>query len=154
MKIFFILEVFALFYIFITALFVSWMWYIEIKSRKEKKNYQVEIGKALNAVRGKKTILLPFKILSYMFVADWLALGIVFVSFVWNISIPLLNVFISFLSPTLTGDAGNFFVLTLFISTAVGAKGWLLMGEIADILSDTSLHIDRKGHLDYRRRFF
>ena len=58
------------------------------------------------------------------------------------------------MSPTLKGGEGDFYFFVLFVSTVLGAKGWILIREFANTLSDTSMEVNENGRLDYHKNIF
>jgi len=155
MKTFLFLEIYALFYSFLVSVVVIVLSLLEQKYKKAGfKTPLVGVGMSLNKIKGKSTVLLPMRILSVLFLIDWIILGIVFIVFVWDIDINFLNYLMVFLSPTLEGAQGNFYFFVLFVSTILGGKGWLLISEFTSVLKDTSMEINEKGGLRYRKNIF
>ncbi len=95
MNFFLFLELYAIFYCVVVVTVISILYFFEIKYKKYRFPL-MRVGRTLNKIRGKKIVLLPFKILSTLFVIDWIILSVVFVIFVWGINTSVANSFMTF----------------------------------------------------------
>ncbi len=152
MKLIHLLEVYAIFYSTIVIAIVIILSFLEFKYRKEIA--WVKIGLTLNKIKGKNIVLLPMQILSVIFLIDFLILWLISLILILDLNIIFLNSFISSIKPTLMGKEGDFFFLILFLGTAFGGRGWILVNQLTNALRNTSMHIDDKGHLKYTKNVF
>ena len=153
-----ILQVFVLSYTGFVALFTIISFILELR-------FGLQGGKQhlfawLNKLHGKNTILLPFRILSVLFIFSWLALAL-----------PLIDLFIGtdmiasythdtagwagmktwFGTFTDQNNAGGYYFMTVFVSI-LGVKGFWLLKKMADILGNDQL-VARHGIWGGRKEF-
>lgn len=138
----------------IVALFSFFIFYFEIKyKRTVKANYY--IGKKLDTIRGKVTILYPMKFFSYIFIISWLSLVMPWIdifietNFIASYENGLMYTYFGVFS---SNQSDSYFI-TVFVST-LGANGFYLINRITNILCDDSLFIGNDSRLRYRRRVF
>lgn len=153
-----ILGIFVLFYTVIVILFTLFMTSFRLKYRKyHETRANKEISKVLNKLRGRMTILFPLKIISVVFIISWGILFLTFIDFVWEINI-LTTYFkdarttITWIG-TITSNQANYYLLILFVSTTIGGRGYWLIKDMTNVLSDTSLAVGPNG-LKYQKEVF
>jgi len=153
-----ILQVFVLSYTGFVALFTIISFILELR-------FGLQGGKQhlfgwLNKLHGKNTILLPFRILSVLFIFSWLALALPWIDlFIGTDMIAsythdnagwagMENWFGTF---TDQKNAGAYYFLTVFVSI-LGVKGFWLLKKMADILGNDQL-VARHGIWGGRKEF-
>lgn len=145
------LQIFVLSYSGFIAIFVTIMTSFEIwhRSSVQGKHHFFEL---LNKLHGRTTILLPFRVLSVLFMISWLALAL-----------PLVDLFIGtqFIASftdvngwtglqtwfgifTDQNNASGYYFGTVFVSI-LGVKGFWLVKQMADTLTDDTLAVGITG---------
>lgn len=157
MEIYNVLKFFLLSYTGFVVLFHLFVFVLEIKY-KSHLSVNHEIRKLFDKVRGKKIILLPLRIITYIF----LVCCIVFV-LPWIIALIMpngiswiayfddaneLHTWIGTFSDN--GNQSNFYFIYSLISL-LGLRGFWLIDYISRILSDTSLVVGPRGIIHYKK---
>lgn len=100
----------------------------------------------LNKLRGKKTLLLLFRVYSYLFLFSWLALVLSFMDFVTGVRLltsyhdGVLHTYFGQIS----GQQGNWYFAYIFFGIA-GAKGFLIIHEVSEALAENPIVVNRGG---------
>ena len=153
MKIYQLLQIFVLSYTGLVVLFTLFMSYFQIRYSKSGIRANYEMGKVLEALRGKVTILLPLKILSAIFLVAWLALALPWIdTFAGTHFITHFNgdgTWTALWFGKFQDKQAGYYFMTVFVCI-LGVKGFWLIKHIADVLSDTSLEVSPRG-LKYKK---
>mgnify|MGYP006780458665 FL=1 len=153
------LQMFVLSYTGFVALFVIVMTAFEMRyGFKPEGKYR--FFQMLNKLHGRITILLPFRILSVLFMFCWLALALPFVDLF--IGTHYISSFTNvdgwtgiktwFGTITDQGNAGAYYYGTVFVSI-LGVKGFWLVKRMADILGNDELAVSNFGRWGGTRDF-
>jgi len=152
-----LLQTFVLSYTGFVALFVAIMTAFEIRyGFKPEGKYR--FFQLLNKLHGRVTILLPFRILSVLFMFGWLALALpwidIFIGTNWFTHFKadaypstLVTWFGEF-----SGRNGDYYFMTVFVSI-LGVKGFWLVKRMADILGNDNLAVSNFGRWGGARDF-
>ena len=129
------------------AIFIA---YFPIKYGSRKGRY--EMNGTLEKLRGKKTILLPFTIFSWIFLLCWFSLALPFIDFVLHLGYlsTYENGTFSTWVGSFKGEEGNYYFLTLFIGI-LGSKGFIVISYISGVLSDKTLAVKKSGRMGYKK---
>jgi len=152
-------QIFVLSYTGFVALFIIIITAFEMRySFKPEGKYH--FFQLLNKLHGRITILLPFRILSVLFMVCWLALALPWVDLF--IGTHFISVFTNvdgysgvktwFGIFTDQGNASSYYFGTVFVSI-LGVKGFWLVKRMADILGDDKLAVSNFGRWGGTRDF-
>jgi|GEM_PF-3458288 len=161
MNIFQFLQIFVLSYTGIAAIFGIVIIAFQIRYGFNNPESKYHLFQILNKLQGKTTILLPFRILSVLFMVAWLALAL-----------PLIDVFTglhlitSFVEDvegwtavqtwfgvlTDQDNAGGKYFFVVFVSI-LGIKGFWVLKRMADILSTDELAVSNYNRWGSSRDF-
>ncbi len=154
-----LLQIFVLSYTGFVALFVIVMTAFDIRYGFQTEG-KYHFFQMLNRLHAKITILLPFRILSVLFMFSWLALALPFVDVF--IGTNLISSFthvdgysaISTWFGTISDqdNASGYYFMTIFASI-LGVKGFWLVKRMADILSSDELAVSNFGRWGGTRDF-
>ncbi len=150
MTIFQLLQTVIFSYVALCICFIIFMWYFIIKYGHYRGKY--EMYGTLEKLRGKKTILLPFKIFSWIFLLCWLSLVLPFIDFLFHIGYvsSYQDGVFTMWAGSFIGKEGSYYYLTMFIGI-LGSKGFFIISYISDVLSDTTLAVKRSGRMGYEK---
>jgi hypothetical protein len=136
--------------VFVTFFFLTFEIAFGQSKGKEK------LHRLLSKLRGNVTILLPLRIFSVIAIFSWLAIALPLIDGIFIGT----NYFAHIQDGTLvtwfgnfSGKQGDYYFFTAFCNI-IAVKGYFLIKEIADILSDDSLAINRYGNLTYKKKLF
>lgn len=154
MSVYKLMIIIVLSYSWIVALLSLFIFYFDLKyKRTVKANYY--IGKKLDIIRGKFTILYPIKYFFFMFIFSWVSLilpwidifiGTNFIASYQNESLS------SYFGIFNSDQSGSYFMAVLV--TIIGFNGLYLIKRITNILCDESLFIGNDTRLRCRKRVF
>ncbi|MBK5215514.1 MAG: hypothetical protein JJE53_01755 [Candidatus Pacebacteria bacterium] len=155
MSVYRFIEIFVLSHCGIVALLILFFLYFDLKYKRiAKANYY--IGKKLDIVRGKFTVLYLLKIFSFIFIISWIVLAL-----------PWIDIFIgtNFIASYQDGylrsyfgvfviDENNSYLMIVLLTIIIGLNSFSVIKRIKNILCDESLFIGNDTRLRCRKRVF
>ncbi len=150
MTIFQILQVIIFSSIGISVCFALFINYYTIRYGNLDGRHRVR--KIFEFLRGRKTILVPLKIFSWIALISWISLVLPFFDFLFGIDL-ISNykegVFTTWCG-SFSGKQSDYYGATVFFGILC-SKGFLVIHYITDILSDTTLSVKSDGQLGYHQ---
>ena len=154
MTLFHILQFIVISYFILVSVFALSTLAFEIKNGFKTVTAKRDLFYYLNGLHGKRTILTICQIYSYTFLAAWLLFAAplidMFIGTNW-ISSSSFTELTSYLG-TLSGEQFNYYFITVFF-TSVGAKGFLVVKRMADVLKTDTLAVGVTGQWGARSEF-